>query len=227
VANNVLYFAGSNIIRAVNPLTGAVLWSDTTHVGGIHWESPIVVNATLYITDESAHLTAFALPPAGGTPTPTPSSTPTFTRTQTPTPANTATQTPTATAGPTLTPTPAPLPDLVVSAFTLPSKGRAGQTVKVSDTTANSGAGSVGASTTRYYLSVDQTLDAGDTALGFRSVPALPPGASNKGSVNVLIPAATSSGTYYIIAKADADNAVAEANENNNTNAHQIVIGHR
>ena len=28
-------------------------------------------------------------------------------------------------------------------------------------------------------------------------------------------------------AKADADNAVAEANENNNTNAHQIVIGHR
>lgn len=60
VANNILYFAGSNVIRALDPLTGNVLWSDTVHVGGIHWESPIVVNATLYITDESAHLTAYA-----------------------------------------------------------------------------------------------------------------------------------------------------------------------
>jgi PQQ-like domain len=73
VANNVLYFAGSNVIRAVNPLTGSVLWSDTTHVGGNHWESPIVVNATLYITDEAAHLTAYTLPPTVPTPTPTPS----------------------------------------------------------------------------------------------------------------------------------------------------------
>jgi outer membrane protein assembly factor BamB len=73
VANGVLYFAGSNIIRALNPLTGSVLWSDSTHVGGIHWESPVVVNATLYITDESAHLTAYALPPPAPTPTPTPS----------------------------------------------------------------------------------------------------------------------------------------------------------
>ncbi len=73
VANGVLYFAGSNTIRALNPLTGSVLWSDSTHVGGNHWESPIVVNATLYITDESAHLTAYALPPPTPTPTPTPS----------------------------------------------------------------------------------------------------------------------------------------------------------
>ena len=73
VANNVLYFAGGNIIRALDPLSGSVLWSDTTHVGGNHWESPIVVNATLYITDESAHLTAYALPHPTPTPTPTPS----------------------------------------------------------------------------------------------------------------------------------------------------------
>ncbi len=62
VANNVLYFAGNNVIRALDPLTGNLLWSDTTHVGGIHWESPVVVNGTLYIADLSAHLTAFALP---------------------------------------------------------------------------------------------------------------------------------------------------------------------
>jgi outer membrane protein assembly factor BamB len=66
VANNVLYFAGANIIRALDPLTGSLLWSDTTHIGGNHWESPIVVNGRLYITDESAHLTAYALPPPVG-----------------------------------------------------------------------------------------------------------------------------------------------------------------
>jgi hypothetical protein len=62
VANNVLYQAGGGIIRALDPLTGNVLWSDTTHVGGNHWESPIVVNGVLYITDESSHLTAYSLP---------------------------------------------------------------------------------------------------------------------------------------------------------------------
>jgi hypothetical protein len=62
VANNVLYQAGGGIIRAMNPLTGGVLWSDTVHVGGNHWEAPIVVNGVLYITDESSHLTAYSLP---------------------------------------------------------------------------------------------------------------------------------------------------------------------
>src|SRR5262249_26396461 len=62
VANNVLYQAGGGIIRALDPLTGNVLWSDTVHVGGNHWESPVVVNGLLYITDESSHLTAYSLP---------------------------------------------------------------------------------------------------------------------------------------------------------------------
>src|SRR5262249_1345858 len=70
VANNVLYYAGSGFLRALNPTTGALLWSDTTHVGGIHWESPVVVNGRVYLTDESAHLTAWTLP-SGGTPTQT------------------------------------------------------------------------------------------------------------------------------------------------------------
>jgi subtilase family serine protease len=97
----------------------------------------------------------------------------------------------------------------------------------MADATGNSGPGPAGVSTTRYYLSTDPILDAGDTALGFRSVPALQSGGSNKGSVNVTIPSATPPGTYIVIAKADADSVVAETNENNNTNTHQIVIGHR
>jgi outer membrane protein assembly factor BamB len=47
-------------IRALNPLTGAQVWSDN-QIGGIHWESPIVANGMLYITDESGNLTAYAL----------------------------------------------------------------------------------------------------------------------------------------------------------------------
>ena len=99
VANNVLYYAGSGFLRALNPTTGALLWSDTTHVGGIHWESPVVVNGRVYLTDESAHLTAWTLP-SGGTPT----------RTATNPPTNTATNTPTATRTNTPTSTPANTP---------------------------------------------------------------------------------------------------------------------
>ncbi|MGH9442853.1 MAG: PQQ-binding-like beta-propeller repeat protein [Thermoanaerobaculia bacterium] len=69
VANGVLFEAGSGMIRALNPETGAVLWT-STQIGGTHWESPIVVDGVVYVTDESLHLTAFALPtaPSGGPP---------------------------------------------------------------------------------------------------------------------------------------------------------------
>jgi hypothetical protein len=60
VANNVLYYAGSNDLRALSPITGAQLWQDTS-IGGIHWESPVVANGVLYLTDESRNLTAYAL----------------------------------------------------------------------------------------------------------------------------------------------------------------------
>jgi hypothetical protein len=39
---------------------GSVLWSNPS-IGGIHWESPIVVNGVLYITDPAGNLTAFSL----------------------------------------------------------------------------------------------------------------------------------------------------------------------
>ncbi len=60
VANGVLYYAGSGLIQALNPLDGSTLWSNNT-ISAIHWESPIVVNGMLYISDESGHLTFFSL----------------------------------------------------------------------------------------------------------------------------------------------------------------------
>src|SRR5258708_30865100 len=60
VANGVLFCAGANYIRALDPTTGSELWHDA-NIGGIHWESPIVVNGVLYITDESGQLSAYSL----------------------------------------------------------------------------------------------------------------------------------------------------------------------
>ena len=60
LANNVLYRASNNSIAALNPVTGAVLWSDTS-IGQVHWHSPVVANGVLYITDKSSQLTAYSL----------------------------------------------------------------------------------------------------------------------------------------------------------------------
>ena len=59
VANGVLFYASSNLVRALNPTDGSQLWSNT-QIGGIHWESPIVANGVLYISDENSNLSAYA-----------------------------------------------------------------------------------------------------------------------------------------------------------------------
>jgi outer membrane protein assembly factor BamB len=88
IANGVLYYAasnkgrnGTNAVYALDPTSGAVLWTGTlaSHVngaatvGGIHWETPIVVDGRLYIASENGnndgnagtgkgYLTLFKLP---------------------------------------------------------------------------------------------------------------------------------------------------------------------
>jgi hypothetical protein len=57
LANGVLYVAGSSTIRALNPTTGAQLWSATT--GGIHWQSPVVADGLVLFEDNAGHLTAW------------------------------------------------------------------------------------------------------------------------------------------------------------------------
>jgi hypothetical protein len=67
LAGGVLFAATSGAVLALDPSTGERLWSsDQGSAGGsiddIHWESPIVVNGRLYISDESGAMTAYALP---------------------------------------------------------------------------------------------------------------------------------------------------------------------
>jgi subtilase family serine protease len=116
-------------------------------------------------------------------------------------------------------------PDLVVSSLSAPATAGPGSTILVSDTTTNQGAGAAGATTTRFFLSADVFLDAGDTPLQARAVPALAAGATSTGPTSITIPASTSSGTYYLFAQADAANAVVEANDANNAKSALLRIG--
>ena len=73
-------------------------------------------------------------------------------------------------------------PDLTVSALTMPASAVAGGSFSVTDTTQNLGGGGAAATATRFYLSVNSSLDASDVLLGSRDVPALGPAASHAGS---------------------------------------------
>ena len=115
--------------------------------------------------------------------------------------------------------------DLVVSTISAPTTAGAGATITVSDTTANIGSATAGASITQVYLSDNFLLDAGDTLLGGRSVPSLNAGANNAGSTDVTIPTQTPSGSYFLLAVADGTDQVAETAETNNNRFRTIQIG--
>ena len=115
-------------------------------------------------------------------------------------------------------------PDLVMTALTAPSSAVAGTSISVSDTTSNQGADAAGESVTGFYLSSNASLDSADILLGTRVVYALEAGVSGIASTVLQIPPSLAGGTYYIIAKADGDNAILESLENNNTRLRVISI---
>lgn len=110
------------------------------------------------------------------------------------------------------------LPDLAATAVQASVPRVApGRPLNVSSTTRNEGRSGAPSSKTRYRLSTDGVVDAGDALLaGTTNVAALAPGASKSFTTRVTIPASTPPGSYFIIACADANSAVAESNEDNN-----------
>jgi hypothetical protein len=107
-------------------------------------------------------------------------------------------------------------PDLVVSGLISPTGAAAGSTIAVTDTTKNQGGGAAGSSVTTFFLSVNVLFDASDVLLGSRPVAGLAPAATDSATTSLTIPAGTSSGTYYILAKADGSSGVPETQEANN-----------
>ncbi len=115
-------------------------------------------------------------------------------------------------------------PDLIIFSLSATTVSRVGAIINITDTTKNIGGDMAGASTTSFYLSTGTAIGSGSLFLGSRPAPSLGAGASSKGTTSVTIPFGISSGTYYIIAKADGLNDVVEANENNNTKYKVISI---
>jgi len=60
VANNVLIYASSNRVRALDPVSGNSLWS-TAAIGSLHWQGLIVVDGAIYIADNSGKLWKFGI----------------------------------------------------------------------------------------------------------------------------------------------------------------------
>lgn len=91
-----------------------------------------------------------------------------------------------------------------------------GGTVRVKDTTVNVGDQGAPTSTTRYRISTTSAPGTGITLVGQRVVPVLGPGRLSRGSADVVIPADTAPGLYYLMACADDQHVVSENDELNN-----------
>jgi subtilase family serine protease len=116
--------------------------------------------------------------------------------------------------------------DLVVTSIVAPAAGAAGGNVVIDTVVSNQGRPAEAASTLELYLSADAALDGADVLLGNRAVAALAAGASSHAGTTVTIPVGTAPGRYRIVARADADRDVAEADETNNTAASDpLVLG--
>jgi subtilase family serine protease len=115
-------------------------------------------------------------------------------------------------------------PDLTVSALTASTSAIGGASISVTVTTKNQGGDTAPVSLTRFYLSANSSFDAGDQLLGAWEVPSLGLGASEVSTILLPIPAGTAAGTYYIIAKADGDDAIQESQETNNLRTKSIAI---
>jgi subtilase family serine protease len=117
-------------------------------------------------------------------------------------------------------------PNLTVSTLTASASSVAtGAVVTMTDKVTNDGGGDAGASKTRFYLSVNTSLDASDIAFTpARMVGGLAPGAFSQGSTPLTIPAGTAPARYYILAKADGDESVTETSETNNVLSRSITV---
>jgi subtilase family serine protease len=118
-------------------------------------------------------------------------------------------------------------PDLAVPALTAPPSVAPGGAIAVVDTTRNrGGAPTTTATTTRFYLSGNKRVDASDVLLGpGRPVPVLAAGASSTQTTIVTIPAGTTPGTYYVLARADDGGVQVESRETNNVKAIAVAVG--
>jgi outer membrane protein assembly factor BamB len=66
VVNGIVFVATSGAVNAFDARSGKIVWSTALASAGgtiaeVHWQSPIVANGSLYISDEAGSLTAYSL----------------------------------------------------------------------------------------------------------------------------------------------------------------------
>jgi len=114
--------------------------------------------------------------------------------------------------------------DLVQTSLNAPGKMKAGKKVRVSDELECVGDEPSPLTFTYFYLSKDDTLDAGDILVGGRRVPPLGRGRVHQDITSIEIPATVAPGPYYLIARANATNTAVERYLDNNTRANKVTI---
>ncbi|MBH8568409.1 T9SS type A sorting domain-containing protein [Microvirga sp. STS02] len=118
-----------------------------------------------------------------------------------------------------------PLADLAVQGASVsPLSTVAGNSVSLSCSIYNIGAGVASSSSVGYYFSTDATLDANDVLLGNSTGASLNPGLSSSRYASVTIPATTAPGSYYILFAGDYLSQVSESNENNNVASVNVTV---
>ncbi|MGK7940474.1 MAG: S8 family serine peptidase [Crocosphaera sp.] len=123
-------------------------------------------------------------------------------------------------------------PDLIVSNFSVSNTLEAGQSVWMNYTITNQGNGNAdssnytSASTTKFYLSTDTTLDATDTYLTGKSTSDwyLAAGQSRSSYAYFTLDSNFASGTYYLLAQADGEQVMVESDESNNITYQQVTV---
>jgi Tol biopolymer transport system component len=106
--------------------------------------------------------------------------------------------------------------DLVVAGlYVAPTVVAPGAGISVTDITKNRVGGPTGLTTTAFYVSPTCTTTPTGSPVAGRGVPSLSGGESSTATTFVPLPGTT--GTYYIIARADDADVITESNESNNT----------
>ena len=116
-------------------------------------------------------------------------------------------------------------PDLIVSTLTVPAIAAPGAAVVADYAVRNQGASLAVASTLRFFWSTNSALDAADTPLGQASLGPIGAAGTTSGQATLTIPAVAVTGTYYVIADADAAKVVPESSETNNGAARAVRVG--
>jgi subtilase family serine protease len=117
-----------------------------------------------------------------------------------------------------------PTPDLTIARVQMDQTVAPGDVLQVQVEVANAGASASGASTLKYFVSMDEVWDEYDKQLSYDKVDAIPVGQSALEQAPLRIKTTIRPGTYHLLVVADAADIVVEDNEDNNVAARTFVV---